>query len=174
MQNAPAPAQIRTPFGSCPLQRENLVPQFCEVMPSTIDAMEAVLTKALEVVKVLPCAPEEIEGIELALREALANAILHGNQNDPAKKVIVAGFCECEKEGGLLLVVCDEGSGFDPVQVPNPTTAESIYSGHGRGIFLMRHLMDEVHYRNDGCEVELRKTSKQECLPEPPMSQRES
>ena len=145
------------PRASCPLQRDDLVPEFCEVIPSTLEATETVLTKVLEVVKALPCAPGEVDDIELALREGLANAILHGNRNDPTKKVIVASFCECDQEGGLLLVVCDEGSGFDPAVVPDPTTAETIYSGHGRGIFLMRQIMDDVRYRNGGCEVELRK-----------------
>jgi len=145
------------PRAACPLQRDDLVAEFCEIIPSTLEAMEAILTRVLAVVKGLPCAPEEIDGVELALREALANAILHGNQSDPNKRVIVACFCECGKDRGLLLVVCDEGSGFDPAQVPDPTTAESIYSGHGRGIFLMRQLMDGVGYQNGGCEVELRK-----------------
>ncbi len=110
-------------------------------------------------VKDMACAPEEekLGDVELALHEALANAILHGNESDPNRKVVVACFCECGADTGLLLVVKDEGSGFDPNQVPDPTAAEVVYSNHGRGIFLMRHLMDEVRHLGGGCEVELRK-----------------
>ena len=150
---------------SCPLRRERLVPRFCQVIPSTVGALEAVLPHLLPIVQAMCCAPEEIEEVELVVREALANAVLHGNQNDPNKKVVVAGFCDCEGEGGLLLVVRDEGSGFDPAEVPDPTTTQSIYSGHGRGIFLMRHFMDEVRFLNGGSEVELRKRTKPTCFP---------
>jgi serine/threonine-protein kinase RsbW len=141
----------------CPLRRDKLVSQFCEVIPSTLDALNDIQDKVLAVVKRLPCAPEALEDLAIALREALVNAILHGNQNDPSKRVVVACFCECEENGGLLLVVRDEGQGFNPDEVPDPTGAEAIHSWDGRGIFLMRHFMDEVRYENGGSEVLLRK-----------------
>jgi len=141
----------------CPLRRDNLVSEFCEVIPSTVEALNPTEEKVMAVVKKLPCAPEELLGVSLSLREALANAILHGNQNDPAKRVLVACFCECEADGGLLLVVRDEGPGFNPDQVPDPTDAAAIHESHGRGILLMRHLMDEVRFTNGGSEVLLRK-----------------
>lgn len=142
---------------SCPLRREKLVSEFCEVIPSTLDALNSVEERVLEVVKGLPCAPGELDGVSLALREALANAILHGNRRDPNKRVIVACFCECEKDGGLLLVVRDEGPGFLPHEVPDPTEAETIHQWHGRGIYLMRHFMDDVRYEQGGREILLRK-----------------
>ena len=128
MPNPTSPTPANAAGGSCPLQRDKLVPKFCEVIPSTLTALFAVLEKVLAVVQAIPCAPEEIDDVDLALREALANAILHGNQSDPTKRVAVACFCECEATGGLLLVVRDEGSGFDPAEVPDPTTADAIYS----------------------------------------------
>ncbi len=142
---------------SCPLRRDKLVSRFCEVIPSTLDALNAVQDKVLAVVKDLPCAPGQLEGVSIALWEALANAVLHGNRNDPSRRVVVACFCECEEGGGLLLVVQDEGAGFDPKEVPDPTGAVAIDSLHGRGIFLMRHLMDEVRFEHGGSEVLLRK-----------------
>lgn len=148
---------------SCPLQRDKLVPKFCQVIPSTLDALDSLLEEATAVVKEMCCVPEEIGDVELALQEALANAILHGNQSDSNKKVVVACFCECEAGGGLLLVVRDEGAGFDPSEVPDPTRAQAIYSGHGRGIFLMRQFLDEVRFRNGGREVELRKRGEPAC-----------
>ncbi|MBI3669668.1 MAG: ATP-binding protein [Acidobacteria bacterium] len=137
-----------------------MVSKFCEVIPSTLDALDAVHDKVMTVVQSLPCVPEEFEDVAVALREALANAVLHGNQNDPAKRVVVACFCECEANGGLLLVVRDEGAGFNPSEVPDPTQAECIDSEHGRGIFLMRQFMDDVRYRKGGREVEIRKRRK--------------
>ncbi len=142
---------------SCPLRRDKLISQFCEVIPSTLEALDAVQDKVLAVMKDLPCAPGELEGVSIAFREALANAVLHGNRNDPSKRVVVACFCECEEEGGLLLVVQDEGPGFDPKEVPDPTGAAAIGSWHGRGIFLMRHFMDEVRFERGGSEILLRK-----------------
>jgi len=141
----------------CPMQRGGLVSKFCQVIPSALEALHRVLEEVMQVVKELPCAPEEVDGIQLALNEALANAIVHGNKSDPSKNVIVACFCDCETNGGLLIVVQDEGPGFDPRKVPDPTKAERIYSSHGRGIYLVRHLMDDVTYRNGGREVDLRK-----------------
>jgi serine/threonine-protein kinase RsbW len=142
---------------SCPLRRDKLISEFCEVIPSTLDALNSIQDRVLAVVKNLSCAPLELEGLSIALREALANAILHGNQGDPSKRVVVACFCECDRDGGLLLVVRDEGLGFNPEEVPDPTGAEAIHSFHGRGIFMMRHFMDEVRFENDGTEVQLRK-----------------
>ncbi len=149
-----------SPVGSCPLRRDKLVSKFCEVIPSSLAGLDSVLENTMTVVKGMACAPEKAEQVELSLREALVNAILHGNRGDPAKKVMVACFCECEADGGLLLVVRDEGLGFDPAQVPDPTAAEAVNLDHGRGIFLMRQLMDDVQFINGGREVELRKCRK--------------
>lgn len=149
-----------SPVGSCPLRRDKLVSKFCEVIPSSPAGLDSVLENTMTVVKGMACAPEKAEQVELSLREALVNAILHGNRADPAKKVMVACFCECEANGGLLLVVRDEGAGFDPSEVPDPIQAQSIDSEHGRGIFLMRQFMDDVRYRNGGREVEIRKRRK--------------
>lgn len=150
-------SQAGDPRMCCPLHRDKLVSEFCEVIPSTLDALNSIEEKVMTVVKNLPCAPEELLGVSLSLREALANAILHGNGNDPAKRVVVGCFCECDKDGGLLLVVRDEGQGFNPNEVPDPTGAEAIYEWHGRGIYLMRHFMDDVRFEHGGSEVLLRK-----------------
>jgi len=155
---APAPAGAQ-----CPLRRDQLIPQFCDAIPSTIAALDAVVEKVMGVVQAACCAPEKLDGVELALREALANAILHGNHQDPDKRVLVACYCEAGCEGGLLLLVRDEGAGFDSAAVPDPTAAEAIYAGHGRGIFLMRQIMDQVRYRDGGCQVELRQRGKSPC-----------
>src|SRR5215471_5815513 len=93
--------------------------------------------------------------IEIALREALANAILHGCKSDPGKSVqcVVA----CDEEHGMLIIVRDPGDGFDPATLPECVVGENIYSDHGRGIFLMNRLMDEVKFSKNGSEIQLRK-----------------
>jgi len=93
--------------------------------------------------------------IEMALREALANAMVHGNQEDPLKLVHVA--CDCTTDGEVSITVQDEGQGFDSNTVPDPTTAENLLVKHGRGIYLMKTLMDEVRFEQRGALVYMRK-----------------
>ena len=95
--------------------------------------------------------------IETALHEALANAIVHGNQQDPRKLVCVA--CRCTTDGEVTITVQDEGQGFDTAGVLDPTTPENRLLPHGRGIYLMRTLMDEVCFEQGGAVVFMRKTS---------------
>ncbi len=164
MQNLESESATNPEAGACPLKRDKLVPKFCKVIASALPALDEFLEEVIPIVKAMCCAPEDTDDMQLiALREALANAIVHGNEGDTNKKVVVACFCDCEEGGGVLLVIRDEGSGFDPDAVPDPTASESIYSTHGRGIYLMRHFMDEVRFRNGGREVELRKRRKPEC-----------
>ena len=93
--------------------------------------------------------------IEMALREALANAIVHGNQEDPHKRVHVT--CRCTTDGEVSMTVQDEGQGFDSNAVPDPTTPENRLVKHGRGIYLMKTLMDEVCFERGGAVVSMRK-----------------
>jgi serine/threonine-protein kinase RsbW len=92
--------------------------------------------------------------IELALREALANAIIHGAKRDPKKEV--ACTIICEEERGMLIVVRDPGTGFDPASLANPTRGENVFSDHGRGIFMINQLVDSVTYREGGTEIRMR------------------
>ena len=93
--------------------------------------------------------------VEMALREALANAVLHGCKSDPAARVECT--VACEENGSILIIVRDPGGGFDPLNVASPLVAENILSDHGRGIFLMNMLMDEVRWERGGTEIHLRK-----------------
>ncbi|HEY4842825.1 MAG TPA: ATP-binding protein [Terriglobales bacterium] len=95
--------------------------------------------------------------IETALHEALANAIVHGNQEDPCKLVCVA--CRCTTDGEVSLTVQDEGQGFDTAAVLDPTTPENRLLPHGRGIYLMKTLMDGVCFEQDGAVVYMHKAS---------------
>jgi serine/threonine-protein kinase RsbW len=92
--------------------------------------------------------------LTMAVREAAVNAVLHGNEYDPTKK-ITAVF---ENTGKSLVVrISDEGKGVDAENLPDPTAPENILRGTGRGIFLIRSLMDEVHFRqlHPGTELTL-------------------
>ncbi|MGD1062658.1 MAG: ATP-binding protein [Terracidiphilus sp.] len=92
--------------------------------------------------------------IAMAVREAAINAVLHGNEYDPARQIEVS----LENTGkDLMITIADQGRGFDPGKVPDPLAQENLLRGTGRGIFLIRSLMDEVHFRqlHPGTELTL-------------------
>jgi serine/threonine-protein kinase RsbW len=92
--------------------------------------------------------------VTMAVHEAAINAVLHGNDYDPALHVDVS----MENTGSaLIFVIADQGKGFDPDKLPDPSAPENILRGTGRGIFLIRSLMDEVHFRelHPGTELTL-------------------
>tara|TARA_B100001057_G_C22644143_1_gene869432 strand:+ start:105 stop:521 length:417 start_codon:yes stop_codon:yes gene_type:complete len=97
---------------------------------------------------------EELYGnILIAVTEAVNNAIIHGNKNDIIKKTLVNYQCS---EKNLVFIVKDCGVGFDFNNVKDPTDPENIEQPNGRGIFLMRHLADEVEYSEPGNCVEIK------------------
>ena len=93
--------------------------------------------------------------IEIALREALLNAVIHGNMEDPCKHVHLT--VRCRADGEVWIAIQDEGAGFDSGCIPDPTAPEFLMSNHGRGIYLMRALMDEVSFEEGGTVVHMRK-----------------
>ena len=102
------------------------------------------------------CSPGNETDIEIALREALNNAVTHGNHEDPTKQVHVSFRCQAAKE--VSIVVKDEGEGFETNAVPDPTAPGAIESSHGRGIYLMTAFM-EVRFEQSGTVVRMRKKS---------------
>ena len=100
------------------------------------------------------CVSEGESEVEIALREALANAIIHGNHENPGKHVHVRCLCEPSE---ISIAVKDEGRGFDVGAVADPTAPENHGSIHGRGIYLMKALMDEVRFEDGGVVVLMRK-----------------
>jgi serine/threonine-protein kinase RsbW len=103
------------------------------------------------------CVIGEAPAVGLALREALNNVVLHGNHLD-RRKVVRVG-CRCELGIGVSMVIKDEGKGFDPNVIPDPSAVGNREAENGRGIFLMRWLMDEVRfeYPCQGTEVHMHK-----------------
>ncbi len=119
------------------------------------DAVDPVVRSVMEVVREMKCAPGREDNIELALTEALANAVVHGAKNDPSK--IIECDVACDQNHGMLIVVRDPGTGFDPSQIADPCQGENIYSNHGRGIYLINQLMDEVQFHKNGTEIHMLK-----------------
>jgi serine/threonine-protein kinase RsbW len=124
-----------------------------KVIPSDPRLLDRSVAEVTQVIKHTALA-DDVERIGLAVREALANAIVHGNHCDCKKKVGIA--VGLNGLGDLLVIVKDSGSGFDPSKLPDPTATENLLADHGRGIFLMRQLMDQVDFRFDhGTEVRM-------------------
>jgi len=97
---------------------------------------------------------DERSHVTMAVREAAINAVLHGNEYDPARQIAVA----LENTGkALVFTIADQGDGFNPESVPDPLAPENLMRGTGRGIFLIRSLMDEVKFRqlHPGTELTL-------------------
>jgi serine/threonine-protein kinase RsbW len=97
---------------------------------------------------------EDVMKISMAVREAAVNAVLHGNAYDPAKKVVV-DFEQTPKD--LVITIRDQGKGLDPDKIPDPLAPENLLKTSGRGIFLIRSFMDEVHIHpsQTGTEIKL-------------------
>ncbi|HSU19436.1 MAG TPA: ATP-binding protein [Acidobacteriaceae bacterium] len=123
-------------------------------LPSTLATVEAIEAKTEEFAKQAGFDEDTVSQIAMISREAAANAVLHGNRKDPNKHVR-ANFSVTSDN--LSISVADEGSGFDPSAVPDPLSPEGLLKPSGRGIFLMRAIMDEVHFRelSPGTEITL-------------------
>src|ERR1700728_2469418 len=123
-------------------------------LPSEVTAISPFVDKLMLLLRNYGCVSEGVSDVEIALREALANAIVHGNHEDRRTHVHVT--CRCDPED-VSIAVNDEGNGFDINNVTDPTAPENIRSVHGRGIHLMKALMDEVCFEEGGVVVHMRK-----------------
>jgi serine/threonine-protein kinase RsbW len=124
-------------------------------IPSEVKAISPLMDRLMRLIEGSHCVCGEEPSVELALAEALNNAVVHGNRLHREKLVQV--LCRCELGKGIFLVVKDQGQGFDPNAVPDPTAAENINADHGRGIWLMKTVMEEVSFECGGTEVRMRK-----------------
>lgn len=153
--------RIQTANGSSDLQLQSArrdTDHFFEIeawIPSEIKAVSPLLDRLMRLIEGSQCVRGEEPSVELALAEALNNAVVHGNRLDCQKLVHV--LCRCELGKGVSVVVKDQGQGFDPNSVPDPTAAENIGADHGRGIWVMNSVMDEVSFEHGGTEVRMRK-----------------
>jgi serine/threonine-protein kinase RsbW len=139
-----------------PLKHRRYVERLRLVLPSTTDSLNLAVRRCLKVAKHCGFGEDARTDLEIALREALANAIIHGNKQANGTSFFVR--CYAAPREGLLVLVRDEGAGFDPDAVPDPRSGNRIHLSHGRGLFLMKQLVDRMEYRRGGREVLLFKT----------------
>ena len=111
-----------------------------------------------QALKALNYSEPDIFGIKLAIEEALVNAIKHGNKLDPDKRVHIRYAVTQDR---FDVFISDEGPGFNPNDVPDPTAPENLERPCGRGLLLMRHYMTEVEYSDSGRAVQMCKICKQ-------------
>jgi serine/threonine-protein kinase RsbW len=121
-------------------------------LESTLESVDKAEQAAAEVAAKCCFDADECGRITMAVREATVNAVLHGNHYNPAKRVTVSFETA---PNALTIVVCDEGAGLDPATVPDPLSPENLLKQSGRGIFLIRSFMDEVHFRSNSPGTEL-------------------
>ena len=115
------------------------------VLPSHIEAVADAAVAVTDFIRNCGVSEEAAFGVEMAVREAVTNAMVHGNQEDESKSVEVIFNCHASE---LEVEVRDQGEGFDPATVPDPTNAENLLKTSGRGIFLMRTFMDQIEWVN--------------------------
>ena len=124
-------------------------------LPSDVDIISPFVEQLMRFISRFRVAGGNDIEIEVALREALVNAIVHGNEEDPNKFVYVK--CRCTRDGEVSITVEDEGNGFEHETVPDPTSPDDRLRSNGRGIHLIRMLMDEVDFEQSGSVVHMRK-----------------
>ena len=112
-------------------------------LPSRIDTVATAASAVAEFLSRSGITEDAAFGIDMAVREAVTNAVLHGNRQDENKTVEVTLKSSPD---AVEISVHDQGPGFNPEQVPDPTAAENILKASGRGIFFMRSFMDEVNW----------------------------
>src|SRR5246127_2457108 len=122
-------------------------------IPSEVKAISPLVDRLLRLIEGSHCITGEEHAVELALREALSNAVLHGNRLDAHKLVHVR--CRCKVGEGISLVVSDQGQGFDASSVPDPVAVENLLAEHGRGIHVMKLAMDAVSFEQRGANVHM-------------------
>jgi serine/threonine-protein kinase RsbW len=152
---SPSSEQPSSTPQSCHFDSAKLTLKLSITLAGDRDAVDPVVRSVMEVVREMNCAPGREDDIELALTEALANAVVHGAKSDPSK--VIECDVACDDNHGMLIIVRDPGPGFDPAQIADPCHGENIFSNHGRGIYLINQLMDEVQFHKNGTEIHMLK-----------------
>ena len=127
------------------------------VVPADPAAIAGVTDGVTQLLRSKGWPAEKAMEVELALQEALANAVRHGCGGDPSKRV------QCvvthDAAGEVVIVIRDPGTGFDATAVPDPLAGDNLFKPSGRGIYLINRLMDEVRFADEGREIRMRKSA---------------
>lgn len=124
-------------------------------LASNLDSVDQAEEKALEIAALSGVGEDELHRVGMSVREAMVNAVVHGNKYNRHKKVMFR--VETSPES-MIVTIADEGSGFDPDQVPDPNEGDNILRQSGRGIMLIRAFMDDYivsRRHGGGTEVKL-------------------
>lgn len=133
--------------------------EFTMTIPADPRAIPKVTDGVAQVLADKGWSEQDIMKVELALQEAVANAIRHGCGGDASKQLQCS--VNCDESGGVLISVRDPGTGFDPKAIPDPRDPANVLKPSGRGIFLINGLMDEVQYADGGRVLQMRKRKPQ-------------
>lgn len=112
-------------------------------LPSKIEKIEEAAYFVEKIAKKMKFSASDVDNIAIATTEAVSNAIIHGNKEDRSKQVLLEVFPE---EDRIVIIVQDEGEGFNPETVEDPLHPDNLLRERGRGIFILKSLMDEVEY----------------------------
>jgi serine/threonine-protein kinase RsbW len=138
---------------SCSFETDKLLVKLDLTFKADLDAITPVVDSVLQTASKMGCGKGHEMEIEIAIREALANAIKHGAEGDAAKEVRCC--VACDESRGMLIVVSDPGKGFDPKTVPSPLVGEQLFADHGRGLYMINQLMDEVWFSEGGTQIHM-------------------
>ena len=133
---------------------EDSIQEWEEVIPSDTAAGQSVQERIIQLLEALCYDERDVFGVRLAIEEALVNAIKHGNQMDPTKTVRITCRVAPHK---VRIEIEDQGTGFQPEEVPDPTSDENLERPCGRGLMLMRYYMSEVTFSASGNTVAMTK-----------------
>ena len=113
-------------------------------LESKLESVETVEQTTLDFAQRAGFDEDTASNLAMVTREAAVNAVIHGNKYNHAKQVIATFELSTE---ALVITIADQGDGLDPDTLPDPLAAENLLRTSGRGVFLMRAFMDEVHFR---------------------------
>jgi serine/threonine-protein kinase RsbW len=133
------------------------------VIPSEVRLVDLVHEVSQKLAELAGFSPDDALNVGLAVREAVINAILHGNKNDPSRDVDIR--LDLPESGGIQVKIRDQGDGFNPEATPDPTDDEHVLNASGRGILMIRAFVDNVTFRFEegrGTEITMVKNKVQQ------------